>query len=257
MHFLNGSDTKVFSHYRSSEWLKENKEKKHYFPLYPDIQAALTVIGRRSKKYKTNDKLLDLTNSHFCKFDFQNGDFSKIDFSNSDLRSAILTGVDLTLSNLTNACLENADLKLSILKQTSFNSANLTNATIEDAILEQTIFQNANLTKANFKGTNVSKANWKLATVIDIKEFDDTYISNVFRKQTSNFVRVYPNIKYKYNKDMLKKRVIENWKNDILTLIDALAIIISNTKKKAKNNDLQYISFSLSFHFFINIRYRE
>jgi uncharacterized protein YjbI with pentapeptide repeats len=102
-------------------------------PLPTDIQAALTVIGRRSGDHD----LLDL---------------SVTNLPQADLFHANLTYAILTRANLTQAILIRADLTNAILTR-----ANLTNADLTHANLTYTILTDVNLTNANLTGARIDQ----------------------------------------------------------------------------------------------------
>lgn len=91
----------------------------------PDVQAAVTVIGRRDSSYDREPVNLD---------------------------GADLSGADFTRLNLAGASLMNASLI-----ETFFIHANLTGANFTSSNLTQAAFFGANLTKANLEGANLTK----------------------------------------------------------------------------------------------------
>ena len=107
----------------------------------PDVQAALTVIGRRDVK---RDK-------------------QPIDLSGADLTRADLTGVDLTDAHLTSARLVHADLTKAKLTGAHLNGAHLNGADLSGADFTGAHLNGANLTAltgANFSGAHLTGAIW-------------------------------------------------------------------------------------------------
>ncbi|XHX78500.1 MAG: pentapeptide repeat-containing protein [Stenomitos frigidus ULC029] len=86
-----------------------------------DVQAALTVIGRREVKNDPEGKFLDLSRSHL---------------SGANLRGAILNGAILRGAKLRDAYLYNADLESADLRGANFSSAILWGAKLRDAYLK-------------------------------------------------------------------------------------------------------------------------
>ena len=93
----------------------------------PDVQAAVTVVGRRIAK----------------------SDIQGIDLGGADLRRANLTGANLTGANLTDADFRRANL----------TGANLTGANLTDADFRRANLTGANLTGANLFFTDLGRAN--------------------------------------------------------------------------------------------------
>jgi Pentapeptide repeats (8 copies) len=88
----------------------------------PDVQAALTVVGRRNAKHDIPGRRIDLTGA---------------DLTGADLTGADLAGADLTGADLTGARLHDTDLVRvffnAILHHADRSSVNLTGARLADA----------------------------------------------------------------------------------------------------------------------------
>ena len=77
----------------------------------PDIQAILTVIGRRATPGPNRrDARLDLRNTHLAGVVIPEADLSRADLSGASLSEATLSGADLSEANLSGADLSGADL---------------------------------------------------------------------------------------------------------------------------------------------------
>jgi hypothetical protein len=121
-------------------------------PPATDIQAALTVIGRRGP----GSGKVDLRFAHI---------------PNADLRHADLTHADLTNANLTDAKLDDATLTdgtltRAILVQASMTRANLTNADLSDADLSRANLIRTLLTGASLKSAKLNAASLYEANLI-------------------------------------------------------------------------------------------
>ena len=108
----------------------------------PDVQAALTVIGRRNQ---AND----------CR----PVNLNRADLTAADLTGAQLTGVQLCAANLTNADLINADLADAQLVGAKLTTANLSRANLRGADLTSADLTGTNLALANLAGGNLAQAN--------------------------------------------------------------------------------------------------
>jgi hypothetical protein len=89
----------------------------------PDIQAAVTVIGRRDAK--RDIRRINLTRT----------DLTSADLTGADLTGAKLTRTDLTLADFTSADLTGADLTSADLTYAKLNHANLTGTDLTGARL--------------------------------------------------------------------------------------------------------------------------
>jgi uncharacterized protein YjbI with pentapeptide repeats len=131
-------------------------------PLRPDVQAAISVVGRRNH---TDDvQRLDLTGA-----DFAGGNLANAQLQRAILTQATLAGAVLLSSDLTGALLFHADLTSAILNDANLTGAHLggadlTDAILADANLTDVIFaygpgiDNAVLTRAQFFRANLTHA---------------------------------------------------------------------------------------------------
>ena len=154
-----------------SAFVREStKSEKGQAPPATDIQAALTVIGRRAA---IGTAYADLNNVHIRKADLSRADLSHSDLSHSDLSGAFMFGVDLRDAYLLEANLRGAflsidrsrtDPKRANLIGANLNHANLNETDLTDADLSRTTLNDADLSGANLSrttlnGTDLSGAN--------------------------------------------------------------------------------------------------
>lgn len=90
-------------------------------PLRPDVQAAMTAVGRRLAARDTGP--IDLTRA-----DLTGADLAGADLTGADLSGARLTGADLTGADLTGASLADTDLTGADLTGTDLTRTELTGA---------------------------------------------------------------------------------------------------------------------------------
>ena len=102
----------------------------------PDVQAAITVVGRR------------LTER----------DLGPVDLAGSDLTGADLTGADLTGAVLAHAVLARADLLAAKLVRADLCGADLGGARLTGADLDAADLTGADLTDADLAGANLGSA---------------------------------------------------------------------------------------------------
>ena len=151
----------------------------------PDIQAAVTVLGRRDR---TRDiRPVDLTAANLSGVNL-GGIYSRAVFYvdavlGADLRAAILRNADLSGANLaqadlvgadlTGANLAGADLTGAILDRATLSSARLTHANLSSARFARAILSGADLSGADLRNVNLSSANLSHANV-DHAQLADT-----------------------------------------------------------------------------------
>lgn len=154
-----------------------------------EIQAILTVIGRRNHSYddkknnclKLNRTLLqgaDLEEANFKEANFESTNLSGSVFKGANLERAnlcmaYLESVDFTKANLKGVCLSSAKLFYAYFEEANledvnlhganiesadFTKANMKNAILEDSYLEETLFTDTNLEGANFRKAKFKSA---------------------------------------------------------------------------------------------------
>jgi uncharacterized protein YjbI with pentapeptide repeats len=153
-----------------------------------DVQAALTVLGRRPSGREERGRLnlrsaylpgadltgadlrgVDLTSAHLHRADLRGADLTGAHLFFADLTRAIMSGANLTWANLssadlTRANLTSANLTRATLVVTNLTSAFLSFATLTRAALTQATFidadlQGANLADVIFEGADLTGAN--------------------------------------------------------------------------------------------------
>lgn len=166
----------AFIRHRSLEWKKEAEaetllinKKLIYPPLPEDIQAALTVIGRRNVNRKTKTSKLDLTNSFFNKVDFKGANLREVNFEGSILSGAILEDADLTSATLDGAELVEACLKNAKLDGASFRNAILQKASLISCSAKKTNFDDADLSRADLTQSRLYEASFIDANLNDVE----------------------------------------------------------------------------------------
>jgi uncharacterized protein YjbI with pentapeptide repeats len=126
-----------------------------------DIQAALTVIGRRKA---IGIGIPDFANANIPKADLHGADLGGSNLTNTNLSGANLSGASLVSANLSGSNLSSTNLSGAILVSANLSgailiSANLSGASLSDAILSGASLVSANLSGANLSGANLSDAN--------------------------------------------------------------------------------------------------
>jgi len=111
-----------------------NENAKQAMVPSTDIQAVLTVIGRR--KWTENDYLrkgfLDLSNTNLQGANLNSANLYRAYLSNSNLKNAELNHAQLEAAHLDGANLENAKLFRASVKYAEFHNANFKSALLPD-----------------------------------------------------------------------------------------------------------------------------
>lgn len=143
-------------------WKEDQKagEQQPVPRLAADIQAILTVLGRRSRTY-------------------QNGENQRLDLRETDLRRANLSGAHLEGAILSEVHLEGANLnsihlEQAILRKADLKKANLTEAHLDKAFLGQAHLERAMLRQAHLEGAYLVGAHLEGADLLGA-DFTDAF----------------------------------------------------------------------------------
>jgi uncharacterized protein YjbI with pentapeptide repeats len=147
-----------------------------------DVQAALTVIGRRSSNrieyerkngFRLNFEAANLQNANLSR-----GNFSYARFKRASLDLARVDLAEMQEANFWGASLVSATFQYSRLQDACFASANLTNASLINSSLERCLFHRATLLRTAFFRSRLGEArffNTRLYfTSISQEQLDDT-----------------------------------------------------------------------------------
>lgn len=155
-------------------------------PLPTDIQAVLTVLGRRRYTFKDGESLplnlqdSDLRNANlntsqkFQGANFTNANLQDADLENGNFQEAQFTNANLSRVWLRNANLQSAKLRRTVLREavlteTILKSADLWRAKLEGADLRQAKLQQANLQSAILSEADLTEAELQDATLAGTK----------------------------------------------------------------------------------------
>ncbi len=136
-------------------YIQKAKDDKQPQKLRIDIQAALTVIGRRDCKNEEENQRLDLHNSDIRGADLSGANLRRINLFGADLQEAKLFEVNLEQAYLRQAKLQEALLCRARLDKADLGQANLEKAHLMQAKLPGTYLNGAELKCANFSGANL------------------------------------------------------------------------------------------------------
>jgi uncharacterized protein YjbI with pentapeptide repeats len=125
-------------------------ETKEIPKIATDVQAALTIIGRRkteqdSKTDKINLSETDLSGADLSKSNLSGANLRKSNLIGTNLSNSNLAQIDLTESNLTNAILNNSNLSETNLIRVNLTNSQLFRSDLNKVKLKGSILHGANL----------------------------------------------------------------------------------------------------------------
>jgi uncharacterized protein YjbI with pentapeptide repeats len=122
----------------------------------PDVQAAVTVIGRRDSS--SDRQHIDLTRADLSRADLAFADLNYADLTHADLSYADLTRAHLNGARLGGANFNDAHLNGANFNEAHLQSAHLNHAWLESAHLNHAYLQRAQLNDAHLSGANFNEA---------------------------------------------------------------------------------------------------
>jgi uncharacterized protein YjbI with pentapeptide repeats len=140
-------------------FIREHPPEKDTSKPPPDIQAILTVIGRRTSTWQDGEMLpIDLHAAQLGTADLQGAKFAEANLQRADLQEANLQRANLQRADLQEANLQRANLQRANLQRANLQGANLQGASLPWASLPWANLQGANLRVANLQEANLQRA---------------------------------------------------------------------------------------------------
>lgn len=123
-----------------------------------DIQAAITVLGRRDVTADRKGSHIDLRGAHLAGAWLADADLADADLTDSNLTGAVLDRADLSRTHLRGAFLGGAYLDHADLTDAYLDDAHLTRTQLHEAVLTNASLDRADLTKTYLAGANLADA---------------------------------------------------------------------------------------------------
>jgi uncharacterized protein YjbI with pentapeptide repeats len=128
-----------------------------------DVQAVLTVLGRRNRDHEREDQYLQLAFTDLRRSNLRRAHLEGASLQRAHLEAASLEEAHLEGADLLHAYLEGADLSKAHLEDADLGEARLEHARLREARLERaSLFgarlEHALLSKAHLEGTNLVEA---------------------------------------------------------------------------------------------------
>jgi hypothetical protein len=133
----------------------------------PDVQAALTVIGRRDAR--RDRQRVDLMGANLSGADLTSANLAHARLTGVSLISAKLKGANLGEANLTDADLTHADLRVAILAKADLGGADFDDADLQFADLTGVVLLELDAMppgKAKLDGAKLRGAAWSLDSAV-------------------------------------------------------------------------------------------
>jgi hypothetical protein len=156
------------------ELLEEYPESEPQPPA-ADVQAALTVLGRRNTAYDPPSPWhLDLRGAHLPRADLRDARFANADLSWALLLEAKMAGAQLEGARLMSARLSRADLSQAHMRMANFRHAAMYQASMEEADLRGADLSHANLVHALLRRAQLERVDLSCANLqqADLRDTD-------------------------------------------------------------------------------------
>jgi membrane protein implicated in regulation of membrane protease activity len=155
----------------------------------PDVQAAVTVVGRRDAKRDIQPAYLFHASLDLNHATLTSADLIRADLTRANLFRADLTGTNLAGADLTDANLGGANLTRAHLGGVTLAGAHLGGATLADADLIGADLTDANLTRADLTGADLIRANLARANLTGARWPEGTPIPEGWKRDSSGQLR--------------------------------------------------------------------
>jgi uncharacterized protein YjbI with pentapeptide repeats len=145
----------------------------------PDVQAGVTVIGRRDRQQ--DRQAIQLSRSDLTRANLEKADLAHVELTGANLTGAWLRGANLFAALLSGANLTGAWLRDAVLTDAHLYGANFTGANLTGADLSHADLGRADFTRANLTSANLTEANLTLAKLInaDLDGVDQANVDGV------------------------------------------------------------------------------
>ncbi len=181
-------------------------------PVSKDVQAAITVIGRRDfqKDPKEEEKILDLssanlTQAYLNEAHLEGANLKEAHLEEAYLNEAHLEGANLKRAHLEGAYLNKAHLEGANLKEAHLERAHLEGANLKEAHLERAHLEGAHLWMAHLEKVNFNRANLDNADLrgADLNKacFDNVKLEKIRYDGAKNLPSVLQKSSYRYTKN--------------------------------------------------------
>lgn len=149
---------------------EEEGEEERSPNISPDIQAALTLIGRRD--WNRPIQALDLSNT-----DLRRANLNRANLQGANLNGTNLQEVKLIAANLQRATLKKANLQRAIMHKAILQRAKFTQANLQEADLDMTDLEEAELWDTNLQEARIRLAHLKKAELLSAN-LQGAYLNN-------------------------------------------------------------------------------
>lgn len=160
---------------QNAPWRDEEKER---LPSEPrsDVQAALTVLGRRARAYGRGEDIplyladTNLRGAHLEGAHLEGAILWNAHLEGSVLWGANLSGAKLTVADLEDANLIEVDLDKALLSNTDLKGADLSGASLQECYAVGSTFNGALLSGSHLDGANLNATDLREASLGETAE---------------------------------------------------------------------------------------
>jgi hypothetical protein len=136
-----------------------------YRAIQTDVQAALSVLGRRLRANDPAGARLSFAGANLSGYDFADGDFTGASFKGAYLCAANFAGAKLRRGDFQLAVADQADFYAADAREASFSAAYCGSTRFAHADLRNAAFVDADLRMANFAHAQVEAVDWRGAAL--------------------------------------------------------------------------------------------
>ena len=167
-------------------YVRETTKRAKWEPVAPEVQAILTMIGRRTVEHETEDDLIDLRDAFLPGVNLRGAQLERVRLDGANLSRANFESALLSGASFAGATLEDTYLRHADLRDCNLTAANLRHATLRGARLDGANIFGAQMDGCSLMRTDLSGVRNAIRQQVDSALTDETTTPPAF----TDFVQV-------------------------------------------------------------------
>jgi hypothetical protein len=164
-----------------SSYVRETTKRNNVEPVAPEVQAILTMIGRRTVEHESEDDRIDLSDAYLPGVNLRGAQLEGVRFDGANLSRANLKDAHLCDATFRGAVLEDCYLRNSDLRRSDLSAANLRQGSLRAALLDGANIFGAQLEGCSLLRTDLSGVKNAVRQQIELAITDETTILPVYQ----------------------------------------------------------------------------
>ena len=164
-----------------SSYVRETTKRNNAEPVAPEVQAILTMIGRRTVEHESDEDRIDLSDAYLPGVYLREAQLECVRFDGANLSRANLEDAHLRGATFRGAVLEDCYLRNSDLRQSDLTAANLRQGSLRKSLLDDANIFGAQLDGCSLLRTDLSRVKNAVRQQIELAITDETTILPIYQ----------------------------------------------------------------------------